>query len=272
MIIRIHDFSSPEAAVFANLTGRELRSAGCGREGLFIAESPKVIARALDAGFEPLSFLMEERHISGDAAPLLARCPGLPVYTADRQLLEKLTGYTLTRGVLCAFRRKPPADFLSITAGARRIAVLESVSDATNVGTIFRSAAALGLDALLLTPESADPLCRRCVRVSMGNVFFLPWARIGDSPADWAARGMEKLKAAGFKTLSLALRGDSVDIRSPLLKAEPRLALLLGAEGQGLLPGTIAASDYVATIPMKRGVDSLNVAACAAIAFWELQA
>ena len=271
MIIHIDDFSQPGAGLYANLTGKELRAGQTSdRQGLFIAESPHVIERALDAGYEPVSFLMEEPHITGDAAPLLARFPQLPVYTASRPLLEQLTGYTLTRGMLAAFKRKPALDYRAILQQARRIAVLESVSDATNVGAIFRSAAALGMDAILLTAESADPLCRRCVRVSMGNVFFLPWARIGQTQAEWKSRGQDMLREAGFKTLALALRQDSVDIKNPVLKALPKLALLLGAEGPGLAAETIASSDFVATLPMKNGVDSLNVAACAAIAFWEL--
>ena len=271
MVVHINDLKQPGADIFANLTERELRNSYETNGGFFIAESPKVIERALDAGYEPISFLMEEKHITGDAAHIIERCPDLPVYTAPRNILETLTGYKLTRGVLGAFKRKDPSAFEEVCKNARRIAVLENIADATNVGAIFRSAAALGIDAVLLTPECADPLNRRCLRVSMGNVFMINWARIGDNNSQWPAEGMEKLKALGFKTLSMALRNNSVDIDDPVLYKEEKLAILLGTEGNGLLTETINLSDYVAKIPMKPGVDSLNVAAAGAIIFWELR-
>lgn len=270
MIITVESLQQPGVDIFANLTERELRNAYEQKGGFFIAESPKVIERALDAGYEAISFLMEEKHITGDAAFLIQRCPDLPVYTASRAVLEKLTGYKLTRGVLCAFKRKAPADFRQICEKANRIAVLENIADATNVGAIFRSAAALGIDGVLLTPECADPLNRRCLRVSMGNVFMVNWARLGDSADFWPEQGMKTLKELGFKTLSMALRNNSIDITDSKLREESKLAILLGTEGDGLLPQTIDSSDYVAKIPMKEGVDSLNVAAAAAIMFWEL--
>ena len=229
---------------------------------VFIAESPKVIRTALDAGLSPVSFLMEQRHIGGDAAPLLARFPDVPVYTADRDILAGLTGYTLTRGVLCAMRRpapKAPADVLN---GARRVAVLENVVDATNIGAIFRSAAALGMDAVLLTSTCCDPLTRRAVRVSMGTVFQIPWAVLDD----WSL-----LHRAGFSTCAMALRDDSIALGDSRLSDLPKLAIVLGAEGDGLAASTIAACDYTVRIPMGHGVDSLNVAAASAVAFWELR-
>lgn len=271
MIITVSDLNQPGVDVFANLTERELRFSYEKKGGIFIAESPKVIERVLDAGYEPISFLMEEKHIDGDAAFLIKRCPDLPVYTASRSLLESLTGFKLTRGVLCAFKRKDPSSFKEICSKARRIAVLENIADSTNVGAIFRSAAALGIDAVLLTPECADPLSRRCIRVSMGNVFQIQWARLGESREDWPEKGMKELGQLGFKTLAMALRNNSVDIDNPVLCEEKKLAVLLGTEGEGLLPQTINACDYVAKIPMKDGVDSLNVAAAAAIIFWELR-
>lgn len=271
MIKFIEDLQEPGVEVFNNLTERELRFSYEKKGGIFIAESPKVIERALDAGYEPISFLMEEKHITGDAAFLIERCPNLTVYTAPRSVLEKITGYKLTRGVLCAFKRKDPPDFKEICKSARRIAVLENIADSTNVGAIFRSAAALGIDAILLTPECADPLSRRCIRVSMGNVFLINWAHIGSQNSDWPERGMQSLNELGFKTLSMALRNNSVEIDDPALQKEEKLAILLGTEGTGLLEKTIEMSNYVAKIPMKDGVDSLNVAAAAAIIFWELR-
>lgn len=270
MIIHISNLNEKGPDIFANLTERELRYAYEKKGGIFIAESPKVIARALDTGYEPISFLMEEKHITGDAKEIIARCSQIPVYTAERNVLEQLTGYKLTRGVLGAFKRKEDFDYKTICQRAHRIVVLENIADATNVGAIFRSAAALGIDAVLLTPECADPLCRRCLRVSMGNVFQVDWARIGEKDSDWPEKGMEDLKNLGFKTLSMALRNNSVDIDDPVLRKENKLAILLGTEGEGLLTKTINQSDYVVKIPMKEGVDSLNVAAAAAVIFWEL--
>lgn len=270
MIFHITDLTAPGPDIFANLTERELRNSYEKQGGFFIAESPKVIERALDAGYQPLSFLMEEKHITGDAAGIIERCPELPVYTAPRSELEKLTGYKLTRGVLAAFKRKPAAELEEVCKNAKRVAVLENCADATNVGAIFRSAAALGIDAVLLTPECADPLNRRCLRVSMGNVFNVKWARIGETGADWPENGMKVLNQFGFKTLSMALRNNSVNINDQVLHQEEKLAILLGTEGDGLLPETISLSDYVVKIPMRPGVDSLNVAAAAAVIFYEL--
>lgn len=270
MIIQVTNLNQAGPDIFANLTERELRNSYEKQGGFFIAESPKVIERALDAGYEPISMLMEEKHITGDAAFLIQRCPNLPVYTAPRSVLEQLTGYKLTRGVLCALKRKEPDSLEQAVAGAHRVAVLENIADASNVGAIFRSAAALGIDAVLLTPQCADPLNRRCLRVSMGNVFMVKWARIGTDASDWPEKGMSQLNRLGFKTLSMALRNNSVDINDSALLAQEKLAILLGTEGDGLLPQTIDSSDYVVKIPMRPGVDSLNVAAAAAVIFWEL--
>lgn len=270
MIIQVTDLNQAGPDIFANLTERELRNAYEKQGGFFIAESPKVIERALNAGYEPISMLMEEKHITGDAAFLIQRCPNLPVYTAPRSVLEQLTGYKLTRGVLCAFKRKEPDSLEQAIAGAHRVAVLENIADASNVGAIFRSAAALGIDAVLITPQCADPLNRRCLRVSMGNVFMTKWSRIGTEASDWPEKGMSELNRLGFKTLSMALRNNSVDINDSALLAQEKLAILLGTEGDGLLPQTIDSSDYVVKIPMRPGVDSLNVAAAAAVIFWEL--
>ena len=267
-IITLTSLDAPELDVYARLTQAQLRNRLEPEKGLFIAESPKVIGTALDTGLEPVSFLMEQRHITGDAAPLLARFPDVPVYTAERELLARLTGYTLTRGVLCAMRRPAPKSPTEVIAGAKRIAVLESVVDATNIGAIFRSAAALGMDAVLLSPTCCDPLTRRAVRVSMGTVFQLPWATVDT----WPAGGMEILRGAGFATCAMALRDDSLALGDERLNSLPKLAIVLGAEGDGLANGTIAACDYTVRIPMAHGVDSLNVAAASAVAFWELRA
>lgn len=270
MIIKVEDLNTAGPDLFANLTERQLRSDYETKGGFFIAESPKVIERALNAGYEPVSFLMEEKHIEGDAAYLVERCKDIPVYTAPGKVLEKLTGFHLTRGVFCAFRRKEPDTFETICKSSERIAVLENIADSTNMGAIFRSAAALGIDAVLLTPECGDPLSRRCLRVSMGNVFLVKWARIGNTNSYWPEEGMNALKSMGFKTLSMALRNNSVEIDDPVLCSQKKLAILLGTEGNGLLSKTIESSDFVAKIPMKDGVDSLNVAAAAAIIFWQL--
>ena len=266
-IIEIKDFSSPQLDVFARLTEGQLRSRLEPEKGIFIAESPKVIERALNAGYEPVSLLMERRHIGGQASGIISRCGDIPVYTADRALLAELTGYPLTRGVLCAMRRPPLPDVEELCTGARRVAVLESIVDPTNVGAIFRSAAALSIDAVLITPTCCDPLYRRAVRVSMGTVFQIPWAYTGD----WPEAGMRQLKALGFKTAALALSDNSVSIDDPNLMAEERIALLLGSEGDGLTDTTIASCDYTVKIPMYHGVDSLNVAAASAVAFWQLR-
>ena len=267
-IITLTSLDAPELDVFARLTQAQLRNRLEPEKGLFIAESPKVIGTALSAGLEPVSFLMEQRHITGDAASLLARFPDVPVYTASRELLSSLTGYTLTRGVLCAMRRPAPKSPTEVIAGAKRIAVLEGVVDATNIGAIFRSAAALGMDAVLLSPTCCDPLTRRAVRVSMGTVFQLPWATFDT----WPAGGMEILRGAGFATCAMALRDDSLALGDEWLNSIPKLAIVLGAEGDGLANGTIAACDYTVRIPMAHGVDSLNVAAASAVAFWEMRA
>ncbi len=267
-IITLTSLDAPELDVFARLTQAQLRNRLEPEKGLFIAESPKVIGTALSAGLEPVSFLMEQRHITGDAASLLARFPDVPVYTAERELLARLTGYTLTRGVLCAMRRPAPKSPSSVIADARRVAVLEGVVDATNIGAIFRSAAALGMDAVLLSPTCCDPLTRRAVRVSMGTVFQLPWATFDI----WPNGGMALLRGAGFATCAMALRDDSLALGVERLNSLPKLAIVLGAEGDGLANGTIAACDYTVRIPMAHGVDSLNVAAASAVAFWELRA
>ena len=267
-IITLTSLDAPELDVYARLTQAQLRNRLEPEKGLFIAESPKVIGTALDAGLTPVSFLMEQRHITGDAASLLARFPDVPVYTASRELLARLTGYTLTRGVLCAMRRPAPKSPTEVIAGAKRIAVLEGVVDATNIGAIFRSAAALGMDAVLLSPTCCDPLTRRAVRVSMGTVFQLPWATFDT----WPAGGMEILRGAGFQTCAIALRDDSLALGDERLNSLPKLAIVLGAEGDGLANGTIAACDHTVRIPMAHGVDSLNVAAASAVAFWEMRA
>ncbi len=271
-IVEITDFAAPELDVFARLTEAQLRRRVEAERGVFIAESPKVIHRALDAGYRPLSLLTERRHLQGQARELIARCGDLPVYTADDALLAGLTGYPLTRGVLCAMERPalPPVE--AVCAGARRVAVLEGIVDSTNIGAIFRSAAALGMDAVLVTPSCGDPLYRRAVRVSMGTVFQVPWTRIGDDAGQWPQPGLRRLAQLGFKTAAMALSDTAVSIEDPALLAEERLAIVLGTEGDGLAPHTIAACDYTVRIPMAHGVDSLNVAAASAVAFWQLRA
>ena len=262
--------AAPELDVYARLTQAQLRNRLEPEKGVFIAESPKVIARALDAGYQPLSLLMERKQITGPAQDILTRCGDAPVYTADREMLARLTGYELTRGVLCAFRRPAPRTVEQVCRDARRVAVLEGIVDSTNVGAIFRSAAALNMDAVLITPSCCDPLCRRAVRVSMGTVFQVPWAQIGTCPADWPENGSAQLHALGFKTAAMALSDRSVSIDDAALAAEPKLAIVLGTEGDGLANSTIAACDYTVKIPMSHGVDSLNVAAASAVAFWQL--
>ena len=270
-IIEINDLTLPELDLYARLTDSQLRCRVEPEKGIFIAESLKVIARALEAGCRPLSFLMERKHMEGQAKELLARFPDVAVYTADRAVLEQLTGYQLTRGILCAMHRPPLADVEAVCARASRVAVLEGIVDSTNIGAIFRSAAALGIDAVLLTPTCCDPLCRRAIRVSMGTVFQIPWARIGDSPAEWPHPGLDRLRLLGFKTAAMALSDRAVSIENPALCAEKRLAIVLGTEGDGLSKSTIADCDYTVCIPMSHGVDSLNVAAASAVAFWHLR-
>lgn len=267
-VIEITDFSAPELDVYARLTGAQLRA--CPQGGLFIAEGVTVIGHALDAGYRIASLLMERRHIAGKAAGLIARCGDVPVYTADSRTLEQLTGFALTRGVLAAFYRPELPTLAQVCAGARRVAVLEGLNDPTNVGAVMRSAAALGMDAVLLTPSCCDPLHRRAVRVSMGTVFQVPWTRIGQQAQDWPEAGMMLLREMGFATVAMALSEDSVEIDDPCLVREERLAVILGAEGDGLEKTTIARCDYTARIPMLHGVDSLNVAAASAVAFWQL--
>ena len=271
-IIQIHDLSAPCLAPYARLTEAQLRSRQEPEKALFIAESVKVISHALDAGYEPVSLLMEEKHIAGDAAELLSRCGCVPVYTAAREVLADLTGYALTRGVLCAMKRPALPTAQQVCQSARRVAILEGIVDPTNVGAIMRSAAALHMDAVLVTPTCCDPLHRRAVRVSMGTVFQVPWAYIGDKAADWPEKGLMLLKEMGFKTAALALTGDSVSIDDPQLMAEDKLAVILGTEGDGLSGRTIEGCDYTVLIPMAHGVDSLNVAAASAVAFWQLRA
>ena len=266
-VIEITDFSAPELDVYARLTEAQLLNRFEPAKGLFIAESPKVIHRALDAGCVPVSMLMERKDIDGSAREILERCPGIPVYTADEDLLCNLTGYHLTRGVLCAMRRPALPTAEDICREAKRIVILENVQNPTNVGAIFRSAAALGMDAVLLIPGCSNPLYRRSARVSMGTVFQIPWTFI----SSWPEEGMEQLKALGFKTAAMALSDNSVSIDDPSLMAEEKLAVLMGSEGDGLTNETIAACDYTVKIPMYHGVDSLNVAAASAVAFWQLR-
>ena len=268
-IIPITDFAAPELDVYARLTEVQLLNRQCPEDGVFIAESPKVIERALDGGCVPLSFLVEEQHIETQAKDLIARCGDIPVYTAPFDVLTQLTGFKLTRGMLCAMRRPAPRTAAEVCAGAKRVAVLENVMNPTNVGAIFRSAAALHMDAVLLTPGCSDPLYRRCLRVSMGTVFQIPWAFLPGSGQE-TAPAMAELKALGFKTVAMALREDSLSIRDPRLAAEEKLAVLLGTEGEGLASSTISDCDYTVCIPMSHGVDSLNVAAASAVAFWQL--
>ena len=269
-IIEITDFHAPELDPYARLTQNQLRNRLEPEKGIFIAESPKVIDRALDAGYKPVSLLMERKQITGPAAGILSRCGDAPVYTADREMLAELTGFELTRGVLCAFRRPAPRPVEELCKNARRVAVLEGIVDSTNVGAIFRSAAALNMDAVLINPSCCDPLCRRAVRVSMGTVFQVPWGQLGETPADWPEKGMDILHSLGFKTAAMALSDRSVSVDDEQLAKEPKLAIVLGTEGDGLAAGTIASCDYTVKIPMSHGVDSLNVAAASAVAFWQL--
>ena len=259
----ITDFSAPELDIYARLTENQLVNRADPENALFVAESPLVIGRALDAGCEPVSFLMEQKHIEGKGAELLARCPDVPVYAAELEVLTQLTGFHPTRGMLCAMRRPKPRDPAALLQTASRVAVLENVMNPTNLGAIFRSAAALGMDAVLLTSAGSDPLYRRAVRVSMGTVFQVPWAYL---PEDWPAL----LHALGFRTAAMALRDDSVRLDDARLASERRLAVVMGTEGDGLADATIAACDYTVRIPMHHGVDSLNVAAASAVAFYQL--
>lgn len=270
-IVEVTDLTRPELDVFTRLTEAQLRNRLEPEKGIFIAESPKVIARALDAGCVPVSLLMERRHIDGDAADIIARCSGVPVFTAEREVLAKLTGFALTRGVLCAMRRPKLPSVEELCADAHRVAVLEGIVDPTNVGAIFRSAAALHMDAVLVTPTCCDPLYRRAARVSMGTIFQVPWTRIGDKASDWPHPGLERLNALGFQTAAMALSDRAIGIEDSVLKEADKLAIVLGTEGDGLAEETIARCDHTVCIPMSHGVDSLNVAAASAVAFWELR-
>lgn len=270
-IIEITDFQAPELDVYARLSENQLLNRCEPEKGMFIAESPRVIERALDAGYRPVSCLVEKRHIEGEAKEIIRRCGeigNVPVYTAEFDVLTQLTGFKLTRGMLCAMYRTPLPEVQAVCSGASRIAILENVVNPTNVGAIFRSAAALGIDAVLLTYDSSDPLYRRAVRVSMGTVFQIPWTFFEKDA--WPEKGIRLLRELGFRTVAMALREDSVSIDNQKLLAEKKLAIILGTEGDGLASSTIADCDYTVRIPMSRGVDSLNVAAASAVAFWEL--
>lgn len=269
-IIEITDFNAPELDVYARLSENQLINRHEPEKGIFIAESPKVVERALDAGCVPISMLMERKHITGEAAHLITRCPGLPIYTAEFSILTQLTGFQLTRGVLCAMYRPKLPTIADVCKNARRIAILENVMNPTNIGAIFRSAAALNMDAVLLTPACSNPLYRRAIRVSMGTVFQIPWTFLGEDFSACPETSISQLKEFGFKTVSMALTDDSISIDDPALMAEEKLAIILGTEGDGLAASTIADSDYTVCIPMSHGVDSLNVAAASAIAFWQL--
>ena len=263
-VIEITDFSAPELDVYARLTEAQLLNRFEPAKGMFIAESPKVIHRALDAGYQPVSMLMERKDIDGSAREILERCPEIPVFTADEELLCGLTGYHLTRGVLCAMRRPPLPSVAEVCTTARRVAVLENVMNPTNIGAIFRSAAALNMDAVLLTPACSDPLYRRAIRVSMGTVFQVPWTWLEGE------NYVEQLRQQGFQTAAMALKDDSLSIRDSRLIQADKLAIILGTEGDGLADCTIEGCDYTVKIPMTHGVDSLNVAAASAVAFWQL--
>lgn len=265
-IIEIHDFSDPALDVYARLTENQLLNRADPDNALFVAESPLVIGRALDVGCEPVSFLMERQHTQGKGREILARCcQDIPVYTADESVLTQLTGFHLTRGMLCAMRRPKLQSVEDVCRDARRVVVLENVMNPTNIGAIFRSAAALGMDAVLLTTAGSDPLYRRASRVSMGNVFLIPWTYLPES-GDWT----QLLRDLGFRTVAMALRNDSVRLDDPRLAAEEKLAIVMGTEGDGLASSTIASCDYTVRIPMYHGVDSLNVAAASAVAFYKL--
>ena len=269
-IIEIQDFNVPELDPYARMTEVQLLNREFPKQGLFIAESPLVIGRALDAGYQPVSCLVEKKHIDGQAHAILDRCGNIPIYTAEFDVLTQLTGFQLTRGMLCVMRRPALPSVEEVCKDARRIAILENVMNPTNVGAIFRSAAALNMDAVLLTPACSNPLYRRAIRVSMGTVFQVPWTFFPAGGEDWSVEGFRKLRQMGFKTASMALKNDSVSIKDPRLQSEERLAVILGTEGTGLSATTIDNSDYTIKIPMSHGVDSLNVAAASAVAFWQL--
>lgn len=271
-IIEISNLNLPELAVYAELSEGQLLNRHEPEKGLFIAESPKVVLRALDAGYEPVSLLVENRLLTAEdeTGEILQKCGDIPVYTAEFDVLTQITGFKLTRGMLCAMHRKPLPSPEEICRNTSRIAILEDVMNPTNVGAIFRSAAALHMDAVLLTPFCSNPLYRRAIRVSMGNVFFIPWTFLDEKYVSWKENGVEYLRSLGFATASMAISDDSVSISDLALKREEKLAIILGTEGDGLSEKTIADSDYTVKIPMSPGVDSLNVAAASAVAFWEL--
>ncbi len=268
--ITVKDLNEPALDSFVRLTGAQLRNKLEPEKGIFIAESPTVIEVALNSGCEPIALLTDERLVNGAVRGIIERCPDMPVYVATRELLSGITGYELTRGALCAMKRPKPRDAEALLRDAKTVAVLEEITDSTNIGALFRSAAALGVDAVLLTPTSCDPLCRRAVRVSMGTVFQVPFATICRDGEDWRENGVKKLQDLGFKTCAMALTDDSVSIDDEQLMREDKLAIVLGTEGDGLKKSTIANCDYTVKIPMSHGVDSLNVAAAGAVAFWQL--
>ena len=277
-IIEITNFEFPELDVYARLNESQLLHFNEPNPGIFIAESPKVVERALDAGYEPISILVEKKHVEGEAKQIIKRCGQIPVYTAEFDVLTKITGFKLTRGMLCAMHRRKLPSMREICENAKRIAVLEEVVNPTNIGAIFRSAAAMHMDAVLLTGGCADPFYRRAIRVSMGTVFQIPWTFIQDDKERrcdrkeiWPVQAIESLKALGYKTAALALTDDSLSIDDPQLMSEEKLAVILGTEGDGLMQETIKACDYTVKIPMSHGVDSLNVAAASAVAFWQLR-
>lgn len=269
-LIEVTDFEDPRLDVYARLTEHQLKQFQAPFGGLFMAESPKVILRALAGGYEPVSFLVERRQLKEEAREILERCPGVPMFVADYEVLRQLTGFPMTRGVLCAMKRRTLPSLEEVCRGARRVAVMEKVMNPTNVGAVFRSAAALNMDAVLLTPDCSDPLYRRAVRVSMGTVFQIPWTYTGRNPDSWPGEGLLKLKQLGFQTAAMALEEGALSVDDPKLMQAEKLAVILGAEGDGLSPRTIADCDYRVMIPMSHGVDSLNVAAASAVAFWQL--
>ena len=269
-IIKIDNFDDPRLDLFVRLTGAQLRSKLEPEKGVFIAESPTVIEVALDSGCEPIALLTDEKLINGAVEKIIERCGDVPIYSATKDVLEGLTGFALTRGALCAMKRPVMPTLPELLSHARTVAVLENIADSTNIGAIFRSAAALGVDAVLVTPDCCDPLCRRAVRVSMGTIFRVPWGVIGESQADWRENGVQLLQSHGFKTAAMALNENSVNIDDPELMKEEKIAVILGTEGTGLAKSTIENSDYTVMIPMQNEVDSLNVAAAGVIAFWQL--
>ncbi len=269
-IIEITDFAAPELDIYARYNESQLLHYYEPHGGLFIAESPKVIERALNAGHQPISMLVEKKHLTGEAQNIVQRCSDIPIYTADFDVLTNLTGFKLTRGALCAMRRMTLPSVEEICSNANRIAILENVVNPTNIGAIFRSAAALHIDAILLTPACSDPLYRRASRVSMGTVFQIPWTYFDKKTSAWPEQGIAQLHNLGFKTAAMALSDQSVSIDDPQLMAEDKLAIILGTEGDGLSTSTIATCDYTVKIPMAEGIDSLNVAAASAVAFWQL--